>query len=521
MPVGLDRIDILEAAEKITKDPGGAICAKRSGGLWRLYASSDAHKATLSSNKYLRMQNIVTEEYVNVKLYIQNPFTMRGKDGEVIPGTRLTIDGLPLSVSNDDLASSLEKLGVKTRTNLVWEKLRKRDGTIHPYWITGRRSLFMDLPNAPLGHTIKVGSFSGTLFYKEQGKPDVFCFKCGKKGHVQSKCTAGSQSSELSSAADSDVGDGSKDHGTPSAHGALHVSAPAIDNEPQEEVAHAGQTTDQTYCQQTSNENNDNKKMSDSSTLAKEQNVSTSVTVETHAQTNESPTEQASKKVVASLNGDAKKQQSENSSHAQTENVNAPGEIPHQTIYFSTGSSSEMFEDSLNGNSSNIPEADPAQKEIINLPGEIPDQTILADDPTRLSSEMVDDPPNGNSSNISENDLANINTPRGENVPSTEDLNGPGVREDNDVSDGSDKESSSSELEASKKKKKRKNKKKRGKGKTETNAKLLQTKINQYSSPMAGQDAGSESSSKRHRGMLSPETEVTGQTGNLEKVIKR
>ena len=188
-PEGVDSIDILEAAESITRDPSAAICAKKARGLWRLYASSKENKSLLMNHQYIRLKDKVTGKVANVKLHLQNPFSYRGKDGKEIPGTRLSIDGLPLSVNNTDLIRSLENMGVNLRTSLMWEHIRKRDDTIHPIWITGRRYAFIDLPENPLGHKIEVGVFTGSLFYKEQGKPEFSCFRCGEKGHRQSGCT--------------------------------------------------------------------------------------------------------------------------------------------------------------------------------------------------------------------------------------------------------------------------------------------------------------------------------------------
>ena len=182
-PEGIDRVDVLEAAEKVTKNPAAVICATRSGGLWKLYAAALDHKATLKTQGHLNMQNKNTKVCKNVKLYVQNPYNLRSENGEEIPGTRLNIDGLPLSVSDEDLMASLQEQGVKTRGNLVWEKVRKRDDTLHPHWITGRRYIFIDLPKVSLSSKLKVGSFTCYMNYKEQDKPKQTCHTCGLEGH--------------------------------------------------------------------------------------------------------------------------------------------------------------------------------------------------------------------------------------------------------------------------------------------------------------------------------------------------
>ena len=39
-----------------------------------------------------------------VTIYSSNPFAVRERDGRVIPSTRLTIDGIPISFSEADIA---------------------------------------------------------------------------------------------------------------------------------------------------------------------------------------------------------------------------------------------------------------------------------------------------------------------------------------------------------------------------------------------------------------------------------
>ena len=234
-PPDMTNIDILEAVESFTEDPSAAICARRTGGLWRLYASTLENKAKLMANQFISIYNNVTEEYVKVKLHLLNPYATMGKDGKEIPGTRITIDGLPLSVSDGDLEDSLLRLGVKPRSRLMWERVRKRDKTIHPYWITGRRFMWIDLPEVHLGHTVEVGAFSGSLFYREQGRPDKKCFKCGKVGHVRSACTEGQPEGEGS--------DSSRD--SPQADGNAGGALPHVDTQKQKKKLKPG---DEDYC---------------------------------------------------------------------------------------------------------------------------------------------------------------------------------------------------------------------------------------------------------------------------------
>ena len=60
-PPDMTNIDILEAVESFTEDPSAAICARRTGGLWRLYASTLENKAKLMANQFISIYNNVTE----------------------------------------------------------------------------------------------------------------------------------------------------------------------------------------------------------------------------------------------------------------------------------------------------------------------------------------------------------------------------------------------------------------------------------------------------------------------------
>ena len=113
-------VEICEAAELRTGS-GNIAGAVRRGNVWRIHARSDADKIVLMAIPSLTIkrkfpedeeQNAeVEEEEVTVTLHTKNPNNIRTRDGKEVESVKLLIDGLLLSVSNEDLKTSLEKKG--------------------------------------------------------------------------------------------------------------------------------------------------------------------------------------------------------------------------------------------------------------------------------------------------------------------------------------------------------------------------------------------------------------------------
>lgn len=173
-PDDVTHVDICQAAERLVGF-GSIVGAQRLGGLWRLYPINREIRAKLLTLKLLIRGR-------SIPLRSQNPFSIRDKEGKEIPSTRLSIDGLPVSIASSDLEGYLQKAGASFRSHILWEKARDEDGKL-TRWVTGRRYVWIDLPTTPLPHRIQVGSFYAKLFYREQPKPVLVCFHCGKEGH--------------------------------------------------------------------------------------------------------------------------------------------------------------------------------------------------------------------------------------------------------------------------------------------------------------------------------------------------
>lgn len=172
LPDGIDTVDICEAAEKVTGF-GSIVGCQRIGSVWRLYPLSKESRAKLVGGQLCMGGR-------QIPMTSQNPFAM--VDGEGKPVTRLTIDRLPVSVAGSDLEGYLRQAGAMLRSPLQWEKARNRHGELTRF-LTGRRYVLIDLPTVPLPHSLQVGSFVASLYYREQPKRTITCFVCKAGGH--------------------------------------------------------------------------------------------------------------------------------------------------------------------------------------------------------------------------------------------------------------------------------------------------------------------------------------------------
>ena len=125
----------------------------------------------------------------SVSLSDKNPFILRGAENTEIPATKLFVSDIPISVDNKDIESALLRIGCVFRSSLFMERIRNKDGKLTRF-VTGRRFVFISLPEKPLDRSLKVGGFSAQLYYKEQPKAyrSPVCTNCLQPGHWQWNC---------------------------------------------------------------------------------------------------------------------------------------------------------------------------------------------------------------------------------------------------------------------------------------------------------------------------------------------
>ena len=120
----LSYIDICEAAEQVTGFES-IVGVQRLGSLWRLYPANLEVRAKLAGTTLSLLGNI------SVRLCSQNPLMLRDSQGKEIATTRLSIDGIPVSVSSADIEGSLRQKGIKIRSAMMWEKARNSDNSLN------------------------------------------------------------------------------------------------------------------------------------------------------------------------------------------------------------------------------------------------------------------------------------------------------------------------------------------------------------------------------------------------------
>ena len=180
-PKPTSTFDICRACENIS-GKGSMRGAQLMGEKWRCYPMQDVAKAKLLANGTIDLQG------QSVKLYSQNPFGMLNKNGEEIPSTKLSIDGIPISYDDNAINRALVEIGINCRSKILYEYARDPSTKKLTDWMTGRRFVYIDLPKQTLPKTTKMGPFFAKLFYKERPREPAQCRRCLGTGHWANAC---------------------------------------------------------------------------------------------------------------------------------------------------------------------------------------------------------------------------------------------------------------------------------------------------------------------------------------------
>lgn len=173
-------LDFCVAAEKVTGQ-GGIVGAQLIRGLWRVYpASDDARRKLLTRGVVLRN--------VSLQVLNSNPFILKENNQEK-ETTKVWIDEVPISVANSEIENALLNAGCELRSEVKMERARDKDGKLTRF-LTGRRFVFVSVPDRPLEKFMKVSFFNAKIYHKEQKllAKSVTCSKCLQDGHHASQC---------------------------------------------------------------------------------------------------------------------------------------------------------------------------------------------------------------------------------------------------------------------------------------------------------------------------------------------
>lgn len=150
---------------------------QRIGSLWRIYVGTQEDRVRLITSGLQMRQTVLP-------VYDINPFTKTNNE-EL---TRVTIKDIPLSVGDDLLKASLEKLKCKVKGQIIRQKLRVNGQLVN--CLNGDRVCYIEPPSQPLPRMLNVANiFRGRAFHTGQPEQVKNCSKCLETGHHTSQCT--------------------------------------------------------------------------------------------------------------------------------------------------------------------------------------------------------------------------------------------------------------------------------------------------------------------------------------------
>ena len=172
---------------------------QRTGSLWRIYLNSHEARVKLISNGLMLRDT-------TIPVYDTNPYT-KAKSEHL---TRVVVKDIPLSVGDELIKSTLEKMKCQIRGDVIKQKLRVNGELIDCY--NGDRVCYIDPPSQPLPRSIVVANlFRARVFHIGQPERISSCSRCLATGHHSSQCTNEvkckrcNQSGHISTACSSDV----------------------------------------------------------------------------------------------------------------------------------------------------------------------------------------------------------------------------------------------------------------------------------------------------------------------------
>lgn len=182
--------EICEAAE-VTSGYKTIMGAQKIRGVWRLYPN------TTEARQTLLIKGLVLR-HVSVTVRARNPAIVSwssagGSGGEIeIPTTKLIIGGdIPISFSDDEIVRGISALNCDIRSKLILERDRDKKGKL-TRWVTGRRFLYISVPDTPLPKKLSYDNFTASLYHREQKladrSKDAECRRCLQKGHAAANC---------------------------------------------------------------------------------------------------------------------------------------------------------------------------------------------------------------------------------------------------------------------------------------------------------------------------------------------
>ncbi len=152
-------LDLCIAAERVA-GVGQIDGSQRIGKVWRIYPSSTHARQKLLIHGINFNSQAIT-------LLSQNPKSVANPG---VPVTKLLISGLETSISNKDIEQQLLDMKVKLCSSIKMAHYRYPDGSLSAFK-SGKRFVYIELPESSLPLSIKIADRWASLYYKEQIRP--------------------------------------------------------------------------------------------------------------------------------------------------------------------------------------------------------------------------------------------------------------------------------------------------------------------------------------------------------------
>ena len=117
----------------------------------------------------LLLQQGVTIGAVHVNIMDKSPNIVKDQSN---PAEKLIIGNIPLSLATEEIHKAIKALGVSFRSNWFDERYRNDKNELSLFK-TGRRFIYIDIPQKPLPKSLIIGDFNASIYHKSQKTPNV------------------------------------------------------------------------------------------------------------------------------------------------------------------------------------------------------------------------------------------------------------------------------------------------------------------------------------------------------------
>ena len=180
-----NRVTDFMLMERVTEVIGNALhCLQLDRNLWRIYVKSQ------DSRDKLLVEGISIQN-ISVTLFDTNPYSS-GNHDPTVKTLKIRLCGVPLSVDETAVVELMDKLGVKPKSKILYEKIRHPVTHKMTSVLNGNRFMYIEpLEN---GKTLpRVNYCAGVrclLFHYGQPKIErkLICTQCWENGHTRNNC---------------------------------------------------------------------------------------------------------------------------------------------------------------------------------------------------------------------------------------------------------------------------------------------------------------------------------------------